>query len=195
MKVCSVESCEDTVSPKSARGMCSLHYRRFMAHGDVHKGIVPPERRFWSRVNKQGSDECWNWTSSSDRDGYGLMTDHAVSRSPIRAHRYSWMLHTGTMPASAVHVLHSCDNPPCVNPAHLFVGSNVDNIRDKITKGRGRGNRTGHLGDLKRRLTEDDIAAIRAYGNPYRGSRKGLAARYGISTEHVRRIQNGTRRA
>lgn len=92
--------------------------------------------RFWSKVDKRGPDDCWLWTRSKDRFGYGqfFAGQHAVQRNP-RAHRVAYELSKGAIP-SGLCVLHSCDNRPCCNPAHLWVGSNAENVADKTAKGR-----------------------------------------------------------
>lgn len=90
--------------------------------------------RFWSKVNRTDNpDECWNWTAATNEKGYGLI---AVDRRMIRAHRISYELNSGSDPGD-LNVLHSCDNPGCVNPAHLFLGTQLDNMIDKTKKGRG----------------------------------------------------------
>ncbi len=85
---------------------------------------------FWPNV-RRGSG-CWGWTALRHRDGYGI-TSRTLGR--IRAHRLSWQIHNGPIPRG-MHVLHRCDNPPCVRPDHLFLGTHADNMADKIRKGR-----------------------------------------------------------
>lgn len=87
------------------------------------------EERFWAKVNK--TDGCWLWTASAWR-GYGIFwADGRRWKAP----RYSWALVNGPIP-SGLMVCHRCDNPPCVRPSHLFIGTMSDNIRDAYAKGR-----------------------------------------------------------
>ena len=92
----------------------------------------PIADRFWPKVDKRSPDECWNWVGQRDHQGYGRLK---VGSKPARAHRISWMLSTGES-AGSLCVLHSCDNPTCVNPDHLFAGTHSDNMRDREAKGR-----------------------------------------------------------
>lgn len=92
--------------------------------------------RFWPKVDECGLGECWEWTARRHKQGYGLLSEWDGSRrSRLLAHRVSWEIANGPIPAG-LHVLHHCDNPPCVNPAHLFLGTQVDNNLDKHRKGR-----------------------------------------------------------
>src|SRR3990167_1210519 len=114
-----------------------------------HSGRRPPKERFWKKVQKGDSPEkCWEWKSCKNPEGYGQFT---IDGKKVYAHRYSWELHNGTIP-DGLWVLHHCDNPACVNPDHLFVGTQTDNMQDMISKGRseylgisGENNHQAHL--------------------------------------------------
>lgn len=96
------------------------------------------EDRFFAKVNK--TPACWIWTgSTSGSKGYGKfsVTSRLYGRKMVRAHRFSWVLHHGVIPRGE-HVLHRCDNPLCVNPDHLFLGTQRTNLQDMIQKGRHR---------------------------------------------------------
>lgn len=93
-------------------------------------GIVAA--RFWSRVSVGRRDECWEWRGSRDGKQYGTFT---VGSAPWGSHRLAWVLVHGSIP-DGLHVLHRCDNPPCVNPHHLFLGTHLENMQDMVRKGR-----------------------------------------------------------
>ncbi len=87
--------------------------------------------RFWKDTHHEPNSGCWLWGGACDQHGYGCINNNYVS---IRAHRASWLIHYGDI--GTMMVLHRCDNPPCVNPAHLFLGTQEDNARDMFAKGR-----------------------------------------------------------
>lgn len=89
--------------------------------------------RFWSKVDRRGPDECWPWKGSRNPDGYGSFS---YQGRQARAHRMAWMLANGAVPEAGKLICHSCDNPPCCNPAHLWPGTPSDNMKDCYAKGR-----------------------------------------------------------
>jgi hypothetical protein len=97
--------------------------------------LKPLSERFWVKVDKRGPDECWQWIGIRNEDGYG--------RPYLRAHRVSWQIANGRDPGS-LFVCHSCDNPSCVNPNHLWLGTNTVNLRDMVAKGRHGNQRKTH---------------------------------------------------
>lgn len=99
-----------------------------------------PERiwadaNFWPMVNVGNIDECWLWTGTKLGRGYGSVRPEG-SKTPTGAHRVSWAMDNGRWPSSGEVVMHRCDNPLCVNPKHLRIGSQSENIRDCVAKGR-----------------------------------------------------------
>lgn len=97
--------------------------------------ITDPVARFWRLIQKS-EDGCWIWTGNVSKAGYGnLWTPE--KRGYVYAHRFSWRLANGEIP-DGLCVLHKCDNPPCVNPSHLFLGTKRDNTHDMISKGRAK---------------------------------------------------------
>ena len=97
---------------------------------------IPLERRFWDKVTM--GDGCWEWTGTRHSWGYGLLGGRR--KVHLRAHRVSWEIHFGPIPAG-LYILHHCDNPRCVRPDHLFLGTHRDNMADMVKKGRWRLNR------------------------------------------------------
>jgi hypothetical protein len=150
-------------------------------------------QRFWAKVRK--GDGCWEWTASKDKKGYGQIGQmHGGKSIPLFAHRVSWEMHNGS--AEGLLVCHHCDNPACVNPDHLFLGTQRDNMRDASRKGRLGGENSWprrYPERIKRgedhgqaKLCEADVRAIRASGE----TGIALAERYGVSDSVIFRAKN-----
>ena len=148
------------------------------------KRMTPEERSesvrtrfFWYTKNiGAGSNECWLWDGAKHPKGYGRMiipSKGGMDR-PKPTHRISWELHYGPIPPK-MHVLHRCDCPGCVNPAHLFLGTNADNVADRHSKGRS-GDHRGMRQGSRARLNDDLVRIIRASPVPT----KELARQLGV---------------
>ena len=142
-------------------------------------------------VDVRGPSECWPWTGTTNRAGYGALWDPAQRRT-VLAHRRAWELANGAIPYGA-YILHSCDNPPCCNPAHLRPGTAKDNARDVVERGRDAGwlasKNVGQSHGMAR-LTADDverIRAMRAAGAVY----KDIGAAFGITFQHAQKVCAG----
>lgn len=90
--------------------------------------------RFWSKVDKKGPEDCWQWKAAIRPDGYGTFR---YNKKMVAAHRLSWELTHNCSPGE-MHVLHKCDNKKCVNTNHLFLGTRSDNMKDMVSKDRRR---------------------------------------------------------
>lgn len=103
----------------------------------MHQYTSNDLERFWTKVAITADDnKCWEWQRGKNVDGYGVFgTGGRKHKKRHLAHRFSWELAYGNIP-TGLFVLHSCDNPSCVNPKHLFLGTNLDNIHDMMNKGR-----------------------------------------------------------
>jgi len=138
-------------------------------------------KRFWSKVDTSG--ECWNWTASTDHDGYGYF---AIGLKTAKSHRVSWEISNGPIPAG-MHVLHKCDNPRCVRPSHLFLGTNSDNMSDKVTKRRqARGVRHGHAA-----LNVIDVWLMRKACELLPVSQRQVARTWGVDQKTVNNLVRG----
>jgi len=140
-------------------------------------------QHFWARVDQSGGpDACWPWTASLKKNGYGQVW---IDGKPAYAHRFSWELAHGPVP-NGLKVLHSCDNPPCVNQAHLFLGTSLVNSADMVSKGRqARGEQNGMA-----RLGEREVIEIRTLREAGYFLRE-IAERMGVSIPTVHQVLTG----
>lgn len=144
------------------------------------------EERFWAKVDKSGGpDACWPWTASFGSTGYGQMRVPELNQ-PVAASRISLFLQNGKWPVEACH---KCDNPPCVNPAHLFDGTRKLNMQDCSIKGRVKVPRLKGLDMHNAKLSSDDVFNIRTLSHLC--NRKDLANCFGVSLGHINNIVRG----
>jgi hypothetical protein len=139
--------------------------------------------RFWAKVSK--SDGCWLWTGSRNDRGYGNFNNNGRT---VQAHRLSYELAMGPIP-KGMNVCHRCDSPGCVNPDHLFLGTHLDNMRDRDAKGRRVAPRGEANGFAK--LTEAQVIEIRERYIPYKVSLPRLAREYGVHHSTIYDIVRG----
>jgi hypothetical protein len=165
-----------------------MHYQRLHNHGSTESPRRTLLERFTKRYEVDVETACWNWTGASMVRGYGVIR---IGRRNEGAHRASWLIHRGEIPSGAF-VCHRCDNPRCVNPEHLFLGTSADNVADMDTKGRRRTVLPRLHGEQHptSKLTEEAVLAIVTEGRAG-VTMTSLAFRFGISEAQVRRILTG----
>jgi hypothetical protein len=143
---------------------------------------------FWLHVEQRGPDECWPWIGSLTPRGYGRTSNPRAYGGQQLAHRAAWEVVHGQIPAR-MSVCHHCDNPPCVNPDHLFLGTHADNMRDLRDKGRRRGKHRGP-NHVRTHLTERDVQIIRVLCRIGYTS-KEVGQRYNMSESGIQNIRKG----
>ena len=154
--------------------------------------MKPLADRFAKFVDVRGEDECWLWMGARHDFGYGKIGAGPGTNVPLSAHRVAWELASGRSVPDGMYVCHRCDNPPCVNPAHLFIGTPADNARDAARKGRTR-NHGGFPGaaNPSAKLQPDQVEAIRAAYRRREGSQEAIGRRFGIGQSQVSVIVRG----
>jgi len=180
--LCSVPDCG---KPRRANGLCQRHNDALRRRGDVNAIIRPqyvsktPEERFWLYTRK--GPDCWEWTGGRYNTGYGKIT---AADGGMLAHRFSFILHHGAIPDS-LFVLHRCDNRGCVNPAHLFAGTQAENVADMHAKKRDRKRGLPGASNHQAVIDETAVRVIRVSTE----RQVDLAARYGVAQSTISAIR------
>ena len=179
-KRCSVNGC---TGKHVARGFCGTHYMRWWRDTNMAAPIrvfLPPEERFWQSVDKQSAEDCWLWTAATNGVGYGKL--HVDGRL-VYVHRFSYELHHGPIPGD-LYVCHSCDVAGCVNPAHLWLGTNADNLADMAAKRRSNhGARSPHA-----KLTTSQVREIRRLASTGKHTHAELGVQFNVTQSNVSKI-------
>lgn len=178
-RVCSVEACG---RPHKSKGYCGGHYRRVRVGAQVD---APMESRrgkdhtlgVLSQIDSAGGG-CHEWTGYRDARGYGVYGSGAKVFGTQLAHRIAWIINFGPIP-TGLSVCHHCDNPPCCNLAHLFLGTQAENMSDMARKGR-----------QYSKLTADQVVEIRR-GLSSGKSRAELSSTYGVDVTTIGLIARG----
>lgn len=163
--------------------------RKYCSHKCAGEGMAGNYvQRFWSKVKK--TETCWLWIGGGHprhgNEGYGAFTCKVFRGR--RAHCFSYFLHFGEIPKD-MNVLHRCDNPRCVRPDHLFLGTQAENIADMFAKGRDNHARGESAGLAK--LTEADVLAIRANYKPRLNSYRALAREFNVNPTTIASVVLG----
>jgi hypothetical protein len=149
----------------------------------------PLAERFWQKVQRGTADECWPWLGAKKPTGYGIISAGGLHSAVLGAHRVSYELHYGPIPQGSF-VMHECDNPPCVNPAHLSIGLPMHNTADMIAKGRHRTAPRIGVRNASAKLTDEQITDIRMMSA--NGAKTAVLGQlFGVTPGHIRKIVRG----
>lgn len=185
MKVCSVDGCAGVVS---AKGLCNKHYQRMVrgvpAEGNPKKSVL---ERISQKINVDPDTGCFIWTGAVAGGNKGVENSKygyiRINGKSLRVHRFYYELINGPIPDGMV-ICHRCDNRLCINPEHLFPGTQADNLQDMVEKGRDSHPRGE---DNNSKLTESEVFSIREQAEKG-ASLHELSAKYGVHVVTVRNI-------
>jgi len=184
---CKISECE---LPVRAREYCSKHYKRAVYHGEIEtrKMTVTRDTPLIERIMNTGWDEvtrvpalgsCWEWRGRTDDSGYGVLKFHGSVKRP---HRVLYEVESGE-PLGNLYACHHCDNPKCINPSHIFAGTQRHNMADMVSKRiPKRGNRRHSERDVRAAVSEYQSGGV---------SQASLERNYGFSSGTLSRILSG----
>lgn len=180
---CIVENCNDDAKIK---GFCVKHYKCWHRTGKP----VPDRPTFHGTeierlehyTDKKGVDDCWLWKSNKDKDGYGTMRSGKQNK---RAHRVSYEQYVGKIPEGKF-ILHSCNNPACVNPNHLRIGTHKDNMKDRNNSG----NYLKNEKHFNSKFSDETVKKVRSATGTY----KQIGLMFNMSATQVGNIKRGEQR-
>jgi len=190
MRICEINDCG---GKHFARGWCKKHYTRYERHGDPRikkqpgMKITPIEIRFHEKYMPITETGCWIWMAATVMN-YGVIGIGGRSKGNYLAHRLSWELHRGKIP-EGMNVCHKCDNPFCVNPDHLFIGTQQDNVIDMHAKGRANTPHGENSGVTK--ITEETAREVLSMKGKMKASE--ASKHYKIPYSTIRGIWSRTR--
>jgi hypothetical protein len=145
-------------------------------------------KRFWSHVNIKNENECWEWTGYKDKKGYGRIN---INSKMIGTHRFSYLIYNKIIPDGML-ILHSCNNPSCVNPTHLRAGTNKDNAQDSLLAGTSRSLHQNGEKNTSSKITENQaIKIIELYNSGV--LLKDISEMFNIQVPAIQRIATGKR--
>lgn len=185
MSICKVEGC---LSKSRTLGLCNKHAIRFKKYGHTghtSRSEAPLAERFSRQIDKREGG-CWLWLGTKRPNGYGQIQEGGKGSRTRSAHRVAYELANGPIPRGQV-VMHSCDNPGCVNPAHLSLGRPIDNTNDMIVKGRKRTVAPLGVENGKAILNDELVRYIRTQTTK---SLSQLASELGVGKTTIRSVRN-----
>lgn len=151
---------------------------------DLSRSVI---ERFWAKIDIRAAEECWPWAAGCDQRGYGTLSVGGRAGRPYRAARIMMALIHRTIP-EGIEVCHTCDNPLCVNPKHLFLGTHKQNMEDMKAKGRSYKPSLYGEENAASKLTKQQVSDIRQAYVSGRGSASTLAAQYGVEDSTIQHI-------